>query len=226
MRGLTDRVADQKATFRAAIEVRREALGRAFSPLIPRVPQVVVADNNGSRRRDRNAAMAFAMGASATRLGPGPNIRRTTRIGSRAVSTAEPAQGSMGIVDSAIGEARIQAEIATAVAGHGTLSIIRVLTTLYPFVDPIDISRAGRAVARAIDSSIGEHDVAYANGPNDFVVILPDADASAAALVAKKIASGANNATVLIGQDRRRRRFAELGSVRISPSTIADRLAA
>jgi hypothetical protein len=132
----------------------------------------------------------------------------------------------MGMVDAVLGEARVQAEIASAVAGQRTLSILRVITDLDPALTKGDRSRAERAVARAIESTIGEHDVAYANGPGDFVVILPEADATAAALVVAEITAGASSATILTGRDRRRRRFAELGTVRLSPSTIAGRLAA
>jgi GGDEF domain-containing protein len=132
----------------------------------------------------------------------------------------------MGIVNFAVGEARLQNEIASAVAGRTTLSIIRVISSLDDTLVGADRSRASRGVARAIESSIGAHDVAYSNGPNDFVVVLPDSDAAAAADVTSRITVAANLATILTGRDRRRRRFSDFGTVQVSPSTIAGRLTA
>jgi hypothetical protein len=219
---LTDRLALALDGFRVATADRWAVISRTFSPSLVQVAERVDTVDLSEPQFGHPGTVVL----TPRRRESPSNLVPHWEAALPAAVRARPAEGSMGMVDAVLGEARVQAEIASALAGHRTLSIIRVITDLDPALTRRDRSRAERAVARAIESTIGEHDVAYANGPDDFVVILPEADATAAALVVTEIAAGANRATILTGRDRRRHRFAELGSVRLSPSTIAGRLAA
>jgi hypothetical protein len=223
IRELTDRLALALDGFRLATADGRAVVSRTFSPSLVQVAERVDTAELTQPQFGHPGSVGLTPRRRELPSNVVPLWESTVPA---AIHAARPAEGSMGLIDAVLGEARMQAEIASAVAGQRTLSIIRVITDLDPALTKRDRSRAERAVARAIESAVGEHDVAYANGPDDFVVILPEADATAAAVVLTEIAAGANSATVLTGRDRRRRRFAELGTVRLSPSTIAGRLAA
>jgi GGDEF domain-containing protein len=128
--------------------------------------------------------------------------------------------GSLGLLHPSIGEARLDEEIERARYADSPLSILRINATLTRDLAGPDRDRALRAVGRTFESLLHVIHVPFAYSDRDLVAILPEMGADDASELAERVRLGAAEATVIVGRDRMRRRFGELGTVRFGVATF------
>jgi uncharacterized integral membrane protein/GGDEF domain-containing protein len=133
---------------------------------------------------------------------------------------ALPVLGSLGLLHPAIGEARLDEEIERARYADSPLSILRINAALTRDLAGPDRDRALRAVSRTFESLLHVIHVPFAYSDVDLVAILPEMSADDASELGERVRLAASEATVIVGRDRVRRRYGELGTVRSGVATF------
>jgi hypothetical protein len=168
------------------------------------------------------AAGVVVMGSVVVGLIAGSigSMLRNVRGSAPAWADALPVLGSLGLLHPSIGEARLDEEIERARYADAPLSILRINTALRHDLTGPDRDRALRAVSRSFESLLHVIHVPFAYSEVDLVAILPEMGAADASELAERVRLRAAEATVIVGRDRVRRRFGELGTVHSGVATF------
>jgi GGDEF domain-containing protein len=209
----------------AVLSLMLDAWGGALVGLVAVGVLVAVRRSSGVwAREDFVAATVEACAILATGAlagATGSTLRRGTTPGS-ALSSWQPAYGSLGLLGSDAGMARLEEECARS-ARHGrplTLVLFDVVVTAR------DLTADGRdavhrTVARLVEHRTGEHDVPFALSADRFGVIFPEAGASAAWDAVGDVIAASATAAFTHGSERTPRPLAEVAGVYVGIAQYA-----
>jgi hypothetical protein len=125
-----------------------------------------------------------------------------------------PVEGSLGLLHPTLGEASLRAEVERAALAGAPLSLMRFrIEIVERGLSKSDIDRVGRVVGRTVESLSALHHVCFAYSDSDVVLVLPEMAIADAWHLARRVGDTVARATVVLGPNRSRRMFAEVGGL-------------
>jgi membrane protein implicated in regulation of membrane protease activity len=125
-----------------------------------------------------------------------------------------PVNGSLGLLAASLAEGRLDEEIDRAEYARSALTVVWMRTRLIePNLPQPDRGRVLRVASRTIESVLEVVHLPVAFSDADIVCILPVTDEAGAQRLVERIRRACASATLLVGAERNRRRFSQLGTL-------------
>ena len=133
----------------------------------------------------------------------------------------QPVFGSLGLLSADAATARLEEEVTRAVAHRRPLSLaVFDIVTTDPLLPEPGVEAARRAVARIIESRVGESDVPFALSADRLSVILPEASTATAWDIVGDILDAVARGRFLYGTDRIQRALGEAIDMHVGLATL------